>query len=224
VGSDQTAGPESVELVRQLTADNGNNGDAHSDDEEVHHGHKTQVGTAALALGALGVVYGDIGTSPLYALKEAFTEKSHVMTVDRINVYGVCSLAFWSLILIISIKYLLFVMRADNRGEGGILALTALVMPRKGKNATKTVTKTGILVSLGVFGTALLYGDGIITPAISVLSAVEGLEEVSTSFADWVIPIAIVILVGLFLVQSRGTGTVGKVFGPVMMVWFATLA
>ena len=224
MGSDQTAGPESVELVRQLTADNGSTGDAHPNDEEGHHGHKTQVGTAALALGALGVVYGDIGTSPLYALKEAFTEKSHVMTVDRINVYGVCSLAFWSLILIISIKYLLFVMRADNRGEGGILALTALVMPRKGKNATKTITKTGILVSLGVFGTALLYGDGIITPAISVLSAVEGLEEVSTSFADWVIPIAIVILVGLFLVQSRGTGTVGKVFGPVMMVWFATLA
>jgi KUP system potassium uptake protein len=183
------------------------------------HGGHSKVGTAALALGALGVVYGDIGTSPLYALKEAFTEKSHVLTVDRINVFGVCSLAFWSLIIIISIKYLMFVMRADNRGEGGILALTSLVMPRR-----RQVAKAGLLVTLGVFGTALLYGDGIITPAISVLSAVEGLEEVSTSFENWVIPIAIVILIGLFLVQSRGTGTVGKVFGPVMMLWFASLA
>jgi KUP system potassium uptake protein len=184
-----------------------------------HHGH-TAAGTAALTLGALGVVYGDIGTSPLYSLKEAFTEKAHVLQVDETNIFGVCSLAFWSLIMIISIKYLMFVMRADNRGEGGILALTALVMPRR----SKTVAKAGLLVSLGVFGTALLYGDGIITPAISVLSAVEGLEEVSTSFERWVIPIAIVILLGLFLVQSRGTGAVGKVFGPVMMVWFATLA
>ncbi|MEY2627600.1 MAG: Low affinity potassium transport system protein kup, partial [Actinomycetota bacterium] len=178
-----------------------------------------QAGTVALALGALGVVYGDIGTSPLYSLKETFTEKSHVMSVDRINVYGVCSLAFWALIIIISVKYLMFVMRADNRGEGGILALTALVMPKKG-----TVAKAGILVTLGVFGTSLLYGDGIITPAISVLSAVEGLEEVSKSFTSWVVPIAIVILVGLFLVQKRGTGAVGKVFGPIMMIWFATLA
>ena len=183
------------------------------------HPH-TKVGTVALALGALGGVDGDIGTSPLYALKEAFNEKSHVMTVDKINVYGICSLAFWALVIIISIKYLMFVMRADNRGEGGILALTALVMPKKGE----AVKRASALVILGVFGTALLYGDGIITPAISVLSAVEGLEEVSTSFADWVVPIAIVILVGLFLVQRKGTGAVGKVFGPIMMIWFATLA
>ena len=185
--------------------------------EHVDHG---KVGSTALALGALGVVYGDIGTSPLYSLKEAFTEQSHRLTVDEINVYGVCSLAFWSLIIIISIKYLMFVMRADNEGEGGILALTALVMPKRGR----TVAKAGLLVSLGVFGTSLLYGDGIITPAISVLSAVEGLEEVSTSFERWVIPIAIVILIGLFAVQRQGTGAVGKVFGPVMMVWFATMA
>ena len=227
MGSDQTAGTESVELARRLALaeeaqrrtdvnSGGHNSGSH------HEGH-SRAGTVALAMGALGIVYGDIGTSPLYALKEAFTEKSHVMTVDRINVFGVCSLAFWALILIISVKYLMFVMRADNRGEGGILALTALVMGRRGA-ITTTRTSTGVLVSLGVFGTALLYGDGIITPAISVLSAVEGLEEVSTSFESWVLPIAVVILVGLFLVQSRGTGAVGKVFGPIMMVWFATLA
>ena len=170
-------------------------------------------------MGALGVVYGDIGTSPLYAFKEAFTEETHLLAVDRINVFGVCSLAFWSLIMIISVKYLFFVMRADNHGEGGILALTSLVMPRRA-----TVAKAGALVALGVFGTALLYGDGIITPAISVLSAVEGLEEVNSSFHDWVVPIAIVILVGLFVVQKRGTGAVGRVFGPVMIVWFCVLA
>ena len=172
-----------------------------------------------LALGALGVVYGDIGTSPLYALREAFNGKGHEMAVDRINVYGVCSLAFWSLVIIISIKYLALVMRADNRGEGGILALTALVMGRRGQ-----VAKAGILVSLGIFGTALLYGDGVITPAISVLSAVEGLEQVNASLASWVVPIAIVILLALFLVQYRGTGAMGRVFGPIMLVWFATLA
>ncbi|MDO8363362.1 MAG: KUP/HAK/KT family potassium transporter, partial [Actinomycetota bacterium] len=181
------------------------------------HAHATRKG--ALVVGALGVVYGDIGTSPLYSFKEAFTEETHVLDVDRINVFGVCSLAFWALVLIISVKYLYFVMKADNHGEGGILALTSLVMKKNQK-----VLKAGALVSLGVFGTALLYGDGIITPAISVLSAVEGLEEVSTSFADWVIPIAVVILIGLFLVQKRGTGAVGRVFGPVMVVWFITLS
>ncbi len=220
MGSDQTAGRESVELAKRVAASqNPTEHDSNASESEHHHGAGHQVGTVALALGALGVVYGDIGTSPLYSLKETFTEKSHVMTVDRINVFGVCSLAFWALILIISVKYLMFVMRADNKGEGGILALTALV----GRNAS-TGKKTGFLVALGVFGTALLYGDGIITPAISVLSAVEGLEEVSTSFTDWVVPIAVVILVGLFLVQRRGTGAVGKVFGPIMMLWFATLA
>ena len=221
MGSDQTAGRESVELARQAAAKNAPAGDDSSTGggDHEHHGAGHQVGTVALALGALGVVYGDIGTSPLYSLKETFTEKSHVMTVDRINVYGVCSLAFWALILIISVKYLMFVMRADNKGEGGILALTALV----GKGGDKK-KKAGFLIALGVFGTALLYGDGIITPAISVLSAVEGLEEVSTSFTDWVVPIAVAILIGLFLVQRRGTGAVGKVFGPIMIVWFGTLA
>ena len=174
---------------------------------------------SALVVGALGVVYGDIGTSPLYAFREAFIEEAHVLTVDRINVFGVCSLAFWALVMIISLKYLFFVMKADNHGEGGILALTSLVMQRKG-----SVVKAGLLVSLGVFGTALLYGDGIITPAISVLSAVEGLNEVSTSFERWIIPIAVAILIGLFSVQKRGTGAVGRVFGPIMIVWFTVIA
>ena len=221
MGSDKSADIDSVEGARRNAEAASQQSTNQSHDHEPHGEHShTKAGTAALALGALGVVYGDIGTSPLYSFKESFTEKSHTMTVDAINVYGICSLAFWALVIIISVKYLLLVMRADNKGEGGILALTALVMPKR----TKNVTKAGLLVSLGVFGTALLYGDGIITPAISVLSAVEGLEEVSPAFASWVLPIAVVILLGLFMVQSRGTGTVGKVFGPIMVVWFTTLA
>ena len=222
MGSDQTAGPESVDFAKRLAAENAakaSSSTQHAAEPHDEHGH-SKAGTGMLALGALGVVYGDIGTSPLYALKETFTEKSHPMLVDNINVYGVCSLAFWALVIIISVKYLFLVMRADNRGEGGILALTALVMPKRGS----TTAKAGLLVGLGVFGTALLYGDGIITPAISVLSAVEGLGEVSSSFDSWVIPIAVVILLGLFFVQSRGTGAVGKVFGPIMIIWFLTLA
>ncbi len=222
MGSDQTAGPESVDFAKRLAAENAAKASSptqHAAEPHGEHGH-SKAGTGMLALGALGVVYGDIGTSPLYALKETFTEKSHPMLVDNINVYGVCSLAFWALVIIISVKYLFLVMRADNRGEGAILALTALVMPKRGS----TTAKAGLLVGLGVFGTALLYGDGIITPAISVLSAVEGLGEVSSSFDSWVIPIAVVILLALFFVQSRGTGAVGKVFGPIMVMWFLTLA
>ena len=219
MGSDKTVGQESVKIAREQAA---RAAAAQAQNSHGHHSHDThhQIKTTALALGALGVVYGDIGTSPLYAIKEAFTEHNHVMTVDKINVFGISSLAFWSLVIIISVKYLFFVMKADNRGEGGILALTALVMPKRGENRRRTTA----LVGLGVFGTALLYGDGIITPAISVLSAVEGLEEVSSTFDQWVVPIAIFILLCLFLVQSRGTGAVGKIFGPVMLVWFSTLA
>lgn len=222
MGSDNTAGPESIDFAKKVIAEATAKKAARAQNPlnaDAHGGHSSGK-TGALALGAIGVVFGDIGTSPLYSLKEAFTERSHVMTVDRINVFGVCSLAFWALVIIISIKYLLFVMRADNHGEGGILALTALVMPQN----VSAAKKAGLLVALGVFGTALLYGDGIITPAISVLSAVEGLGEVSASFDRWVIPIAIAILFGLFLVQSRGTKAVGKVFGPVMILWFGTLA
>jgi KUP system potassium uptake protein len=179
------------------------------------HPHPARMG--ALALGALGIVYGDIGTSPLYAFRESF-EHHHLDTHNPVNALGVASVVFWSLIIIISIKYLLLVMRADNRGEGGILALTAMIMPRG-----KMTRRAAVVVTLGVFGTALLYGDGLITPAISVLSAVEGLERVSTAFEDWVIVMAAAILFVLFLVQRRGTGGIGRVFGPVMVLWFTVL-
>jgi KUP system potassium uptake protein len=181
-------------------------------------GHPSPQGINALALGALGVVFGDIGTSPLYAFREAF-EHQHLPVV-RSNAMGLASLACWSLIIIISIKYLRLVMRADNHGEGGILALTALVMPAREKLGER---RTVIFVMLGVFGTALLYGDGLITPAISVLAAVEGFEVASSAFERFVLPIACLILIGLFSVQRRGTGGIGKVFGPVVVVWFSVL-
>jgi len=180
-----------------------------------HGGHPVKTG--ALALGALGIVYGDIGTSPLYAFREAF-EHQHLDASNPVYAFGVASLAFWALVIIISIKYLTFVMKADNHGEGGILALTAMVMPRG------TLRGRGrVVVGLGVFGTALLYGDGLITPAISVLSAVEGVKEATTALDDFIIPIAVGILAVLFLVQKRGTAGIGRVFGPVMMVWFTVL-
>jgi KUP system potassium uptake protein len=174
----------------------------------------------ALSLGALGVVYGDIGTSPLYALRECFHHATGIAPT-RDNVLGILSLIVWSLILVVSVKYLLFVMRADNRGEGGILALLALAVPSRG--ATPAGAKRA-LVLLGVFGAALLYGDGMITPAITVLSAVEGLNVATPFFEGYVIPISIAILVGLFLVQSRGTAAIGRIFGPVMLVWFLAIA
>ena len=170
---------------------------------------------AGLALGALGVVYGDIGTSPLYAMRECF-HGPHAVPPTPLNVLGVLSLIFWSLIIVISIKYLVFVMRADNRGEGGILSLMALM--RSGRSGH------WLLIALGLFGAALLYGDGMITPAISVLSAVEGLEIATSFFHPYIVPITIVILVGLFLLQRRGTADIGKLFGPIMVLWFLTLA
>jgi KUP system potassium uptake protein len=174
---------------------------------------------AILSLGALGIVYGDIGTSPLYALRECF-HGPHGIAPTPGNVLGVLSLVFWSLVIVISIKYLVFVMRADNRGEGGILALISLIrQPRPGSRGVRW-----LLVLLGIFGAALLYGDGIITPAISVLSAVEGLRIATPVFEGFVEPITIVILIGLFLIQKRGTGRVGAIFGPAMLVWFVCLA
>ena len=170
---------------------------------------------AGLALGALGIVYGDIGTSPLYAFREAF--EGHHLEVTPDGVLGACSLVFWALIIIISVKYLYLVMRADNRGEGGILALQSLVPRLTSKGSLA-------LIALGIFGTALLYGDGMITPAISVLGAVEGLGKAADGLQRFVIPIVIVILTALFLIQKRGTAGIGKVFGPLMFVWFVTIA
>ena len=173
-----------------------------------------------LSVGALGVVYGDIGTSPLYAMREAFHAASD-LSVTRANVLGVLSLMFWALVIIVSVKYLIFVLRADNSGEGGIMALTALILPPNRRIKVRGLHR--VLILLGLFGTALLYGDGMITPAISVLSAVEGFEIVAPALETWVIPISIVILIALFAIQKTGTGTVGAVFGPVMIVWFATI-
>lgn len=175
---------------------------------------------AGLALGALGVVYGDIGTSPLYALREAF-HGQHAMPVTPANVLGVLSLIFWSLVVVISIKYLVFVMRADNRGEGGILALMALLQRASSDHG---LSARRAVVIFALLGASLMYGDSMITPAISVLSAVEGLQVAAPPLAHWVIPVTIAILIALFFFQSHGTQRVGVVFGPVMVLWFATLA
>jgi len=190
-------------------------------DEQGHPHTTTPSGRylAILSLTALGIVYGDIGTSPLYAMRECF-HGPHAIAVTPDNIFGVLSLIFWALVIIISIKYCIFVLRADNRGEGGILALTALATP------IKIVSKSErwVLIVLGIFGAALLYGDGIITPAISVLGAIEGLNVATPLFAPYVVPVTIVILIGLFLIQSRGTAKVGQLFGPVMLAWFVVIA
>jgi KUP system potassium uptake protein len=172
-----------------------------------------------LSLGALGIVYGDIGTSPLYSLRECF-HGEHGIAPSHGNVLGVLSLVFWVLIVTISIKYLIFVMRADNHGEGGILALMALV-PSKLRIAGPG--GHWVLVALGIFGASLLYGDGMITPAISVLSAVEGLQVATPFFNPYIIPITLGILFALFMIQQRGTAGIGKLFGPVMILWFLVL-
>ncbi len=171
---------------------------------------------AALALGALGVVYGDIGTSPLYSLKECF-DGPHAVAATPENVLGVISLVIWAMTFVVTFKYMSFVMRADNRGEGGILALMALV---GGTGAPVRRTGRTALLLAGLFGAALLYGDGVITPAISVLGAVEGLAVAAPALGAMVVPMAVVILAGLFLFQKRGTATVGAVFGPIMLLWF----
>jgi len=182
---------------------------------------------ATLALAALGVVYGDIGTSPIYALRESLHGK-HGIAATPENILGLLSLIVWALILVISVKYIAFVMRADNCGEGGMIALTALVAPPDSPEGAKQPrehrTRRHVLVLVGLFGAALLYGDGMITPAISVLSAVEGLEVATPVFRPYILPITVVILIGLFAVQKHGTARIGTIFGPVMLLWFSVLA
>jgi len=179
-------------------------------------GHRESLTT--LAIGAIGVVFGDIGTSPLYALKESFIGH-HPLVVDQPHIFGVISLMFWTMMMIVTVKYVFIILRADNQGEGGSLALLALIHRKLGKTRWSPV-----IAILGVVATALFYGDAIITPAISVLSAVEGLTVVHQAFASWVLPISIAILIGLFSIQSHGTSTMGKLFGPVMIVYFLILA
>ncbi len=188
----------------------------------VHGAKKVQTRSdlAKLSLGALGVVYGDIGTSPLYALKECLSGE-HGVAPTHANVMGLLSLVFWSLTLVIVMKYLSFIMRADNHGEGGILALLALLRGKGGETRRKSAA---VLLLMGLFGAALLYGDGIITPAISVLSAVEGLEVATNTFQPFVLPVTVAILIGLFVAQKRGTAGIGAIFGPAMLVWFGSIA
>ncbi len=197
-----------------------NEADEEHDDEppadDAHIDVVAHASRAVLALGALGVVYGDLGTSPLYTEQVTFGFRAtHPVTVA--SVYGVISLIFWSLAIVVSTKYAGFIMRAHNRGDGGIMALAALIRRNRVAHAT-------VLVTLGIFGASLFFGDGMITPAISVLSAVSGLEMATPGVAHLVVPISVVILVGLFLIQRRGTGTVGWLFGPVMLVWFVSIA
>ena len=174
---------------------------------------------AALTLGALGVVYGDIGTSPLYTMKEVFSPAIGI-PLDASHLIGAVSVIFWGLMMVVTLKYVLLILRADNRGEGGIMALTALAAKAAGTTGPRRV----ILLLTGVFGAALFYGDSIITPAISVLSAVEGMEVVSLGFKPYVLPISITVLIALFAMQRYGTAVVGKLFGPVIVLWFGVLA
>ena len=196
----------------------------HSTMRERRHveAHPTGKRLAFLSLTALGIVYGDIGTSPLYALQQCFTSKEHPIPPSTENVYGVLSLIVWLLILVVAVKYLVFIMRADNRGEGGILALLALVLQQERRRSDSK--RRIILISLGLFGAALLYGDGMITPAISVLSAVEGLHVATPAFDQMIVWLSLLILFILFTVQRLGTGRVGTTFGPIMAVWFLSIA
>jgi KUP system potassium uptake protein len=189
--------------------------DAHA--HEGGHGH-AQGSIGKLAIGAIGVVFGDIGTSPIYAFRETFAGH-HPIDPDPMHIHGVLSLVFWSMMIVVTFKYAMTIMKADNKGEGGSLALLALI-----NRQTAGARWTAPIIMLGVFATALFYGDSMITPAMSVLSATEGLSYVHPGFKAWILPIAIAILIGLFSIQSRGTAKVGALFGPIMLVYFATLA
>ena len=180
--------------------------------------HKTAL--PAMALAALGVVFGDIGTSPIYTVQGIFSAGHHTVALNTANVYGILSLITWALIFIVSIKYVAFIMRADNRGEGGIMALLALAS----RNTHGNPKKQRLIMLMGILGACMFYADGMITPAISVLSAVEGLEVAAPHLHPFIVPITLVVLFGLFLAQSKGTDVVGKFFGPVMLLWFGTLA
>jgi len=180
--------------------------------------HGEHSGLAATALAAMGVVFGDIGTSPLYTMKEVFGGH-HPLAVTPENVLGILSLVFWALTITVSLKYVLFITKADNKGEGGIMALTALAL----RTANASPRVLWMMSALGIFGAALFYGDAVITPAMSVLSAVEGLEVATPLLKPYVLPITVAILIVLFVFQRHGTAAVGALFGPVMMFWFATL-
>ena len=186
---------------------------------DASHGDGHGGSLTKLAIGAIGIVFGDIGTSPIYAFRETFAGH-HVLRVDQMHVYGVLSLIFWSMMIIVTLKYVTIIMRADNKGEGGSLALLALINRQIGNKKKWTAG----IVLLGVFATALFYGDSMITPAVSVLSAVEGFTTVSPFMEPFVVPIAVAILVGLFAIQSHGTARVGALFGPIMLLYFLTIA
>ncbi|HET8750306.1 MAG TPA: KUP/HAK/KT family potassium transporter, partial [Sphingomicrobium sp.] len=198
-----------------INATGGTEADAPND---ASHGHG-QGPLYKLVIGAIGIVYGDIGTSPIYAFRETFAGH-HTLIPDRLHIYGVLSLIFWTMMIVVTLKYVTVIMRADNKGEGGSLALLALINRTIGGKRRWT---SGIIL-LGVFATALFYGDSMITPAVSVLSAVEGLTTVQAGLQPFVVPIAVAILIGLFAIQSRGTTRVGLLFGPVMILYFVTLA
>ncbi|MPT46841.1 MAG: potassium transporter Kup [Sphingobium sp.] len=185
---------------------------------ESQHSHSAQDGFAKMVFGAIGIVFGDIGTSPLYALRETF-DGHHKLALDQVHIFGVISLMFWSMILVVTIKYVTIIMRADNKGEGGSLALLALI-----NGHTKSKRWSSGLILLGVFATALFYGDSMITPAVSVLSAVEGLAIYNPNLAPFILPAAVLLLFGLFSIQRGGTSKVAALFGPIMLIYFSTIA
>ena len=187
-----------------------------SDNSQSENIHSKSV--AALTLGAIGVVYGDIGTSPLYTVKEIFSVATGI-ALTQANIIGAISAIFWVLMLVVTLKYVILVLRADNRGEGGVMALLALAI----STASAAPLRKKILLGLGVFGAALFYGDSILTPAISVLSAVEGFELITPGLSSFIMPISIAILIALFMFQKFGTDMVGKFFGPIVVVWFVVL-
>ena len=179
---------------------------------------KHNAGIFALSIGALGVVFGDIGTSPLYAIKEIFSIGNNILELTKPNMLGILSLIFWSLLSIVSFKYIIFIMRANNNGEGGIMALLSLA-----NRNVKSKIKKFFIMGIGMLGACMFYADGMITPAISVLSAVEGIALITPTFQSFIIPVTLIIIFGLFWAQSKGTSTVGFMFGPVMLIWFVTL-